>query len=170
MKEVKLNIWDAYDNDPDCVVCVTVNGYVKKNGEAVMGRGTAAQAAQRWQSLSRWTGRWIKANGNTVQLIVPLRLLTFPVKPAKGTSDGQNVVRHMRWRYPKGSVVPGWAMKADLALIKRSLARLAQWQKFCDWERVYLPRPGCGAGELDWETQVRPLCERYGDWLLVAHI
>ena len=32
---------------------------------------------------------------------------------------------------------------------------------------IVLPRPGCGAGELDWETQVKPLCAEYGDWLWV---
>ena len=59
-------------------------------------------------------------------------------------------------------------MKADPRIIARSLREL--WQLFacCGWERVYLPRPGCGAGELDWETEVKPLCAQYDDWLAVV--
>jgi len=169
MKEVKRDIWDAYDNDPACVVCITTNVFVKKNGQAVMGRGTAAQAAKRWPSLPRLLGNRIRANGNVVQVIAP-RLLAFPVKPVSGISDGQNVVRHTQHRFPKGSTVPGWAMKADPDIIRESLAQLARIRQHHGRERVFLPRPGCGAGELDWETQVKPLCQQYGNWLHITHL
>lgn len=39
MKEARGNILDLFGK-VDCI-CVTTNGFVKKNGEAVMGRGIA---------------------------------------------------------------------------------------------------------------------------------
>lgn len=44
MRDIKGNIWTLYDSDPTCYICITTNGFVKSNGEAVMGRGTALQA------------------------------------------------------------------------------------------------------------------------------
>jgi hypothetical protein len=102
-----------------------------------------------------------------VQKII-YRLLAFPVKPSHGTSNIFNVVQHLRWRYPDGVRVPGWALKADLEIIDRSLGQLNFLRDIYEIEEVYLPRPGCGAGGLDWETQVRPLCEKFGDWLVIV--
>ena len=164
MKEIFVNIWDLYDAGE--IVCITTNGHVKQNGEAVMGRGPARQAIQRWPSLARTLGGLIEQKGSMVQLIRP-RLLSFPVKASGGVSDGTNVVGHVHHRYPKGYITPGWALKADLDIIRRSLDELARLSEEHGWERVYLPRPGCGAGELDW-AQVRLLCRWYGDWLVVV--
>jgi len=178
MKEAKQNIWDLYDSGE--VVCITTNGFVKKNGEAVMGRGTARQAVKRWPSLPRLLGNYINEFGNTVYVLPfpamffpknsPPRLVAFPVKAVTGIYDSHNVVFGMRRQFQKGSVVPGWAMKADLAIIAKSLEELKILRVAHGWDRVYLPRPGCGAGELNWETQVKPLCEQDGDWLIVVHI
>ena len=165
MIELRADIWEIYAAGQ--VVCITTNGFVKKNGEAVMGRGVAYQAARRWPDLPARLGHLIRANGNVVQVIRE-RLVAFPVKPVSGVSTGTNVVRHMRSRFPSGSWVPGWAMVADLDIIARSLRQLAQLRQAEGWERVYLPRPGCGAGEVNWESQVKPLCERFGNWLIVV--
>lgn len=164
MKEIFVNIWDLYDAGE--TVCITINGHVKRNDEAVMGRGTAYQALCRWPDMAKVLGALIEQKGNVVQLIRP-RLLAFPVKASSGVSDGTNVIGHMQYRYPKGRAVPGWLLKADLNIIRRSLDELTKLHKEHGWERVYLPRPGCGAGELDW-AQVEPLCRRYGDWLVVV--
>ena len=165
MFETKADLWQLYDRGGVC--CITTNGFVKKSGEAVMGRGVAWQAARRWPDLPAVLGWMIREYGNVVQ-VVRERLVAFPVKPVAGISNGSNVVRHMRHRFPPGSQVPGWAMKADLDIIARSLRQLDLLRRARGWEQVYLPRPGCGAGELDWEGQVRPLCEQYGDWLVVV--
>lgn len=165
MIEMYADIWKLYDAGE--IVCITTNGYVKRNGKAVMGRGTAYQAVQRWPNMPTLLGKSIRQAGNIVHLIRP-ELLAFPVKGTDGISDGTNVVTHLRRRYPKGDIVPGWALKADLDIIRRSLAELAELREEYGWKQVYLPRPGCGAGELDWETQVRPLCREHGDWLIVV--
>lgn len=168
MLEEKCNIWDKHDQGE--IVCITTNGYVKTNGQVVMGRGVALQAAKRFPGLAIRTGGYIKAQGYAnVVFDETARLVIFPVKPDGGVSlNGKNVVSHQRHRFPDGAWVPGWAMAAHPSIIRRSLERLDRIRRAEKWERVYLPRPGCGAGELDWETQVKPICEPYGDWLVIV--
>ncbi len=49
MIEQQINLWDA-DAD-NVLLCITTNGYVKNNGECVMGRGCALEAKTRWPDL-----------------------------------------------------------------------------------------------------------------------
>lgn len=169
MLEEKRNIWEVYGKYP---ICITINGYVRNNGRAVMGRGVSAQAARRIENLPTILGTSIQEHGNVVRQVVPM-VLSFPVKPCYGVCShhGGNVVPHVRKRYNPGDHVPGWAMHADPEIIKRSLWELSFWHDYLhDDATVYLPRPGCGAGRLNWERDVRPLCEVFDDWLVVVHI
>lgn len=170
MIEQVTDIWRIYDlqQPNDYAICITTNGFVKRDGRAVMGRGTAAQASVRFPKLAGELGRAMLGDGNEVRLLRP-GLIAFPVKPVSGISDGLNVVHSQRNRYIRGSTVPGWAMKASLQRIRWSLEELAELRAKHQWRQVYLPRPGCGAGELEWE-QVRPLCEEYGNWLVVVTV
>lgn len=52
-----------------------------------------------------------------------------------------------------------WWEKADKKLIRESLLALNKMIGTEGLKRVYLPRPGCGNGNLDWETEVKPLLE-----------
>ena len=169
MIEKKLDIWKVYEDGE--IVCITTNGFVKGNGRAVMGRGVAKQACEHCPGIDVALAETIGMFGNVVREIYP-GILAFPVKPARGVvrADKRNVIQRVRDVYFPGQVAPGWVMKADTEIITRSLYELALLQDFNGWSKVYLPRPGCGAGELDWETEVKPLCERYGDWLVVVHI
>lgn len=167
MLEEICDIWEKHDAGEE-VVCITTNGYRKtRDGHAVMGRGTAGQAAQRWPDLPDVLGQMLRDHGNVVQVIRE-RLVAFPVKPVYGIAGPHNVVRHMHHRFRQGDVVPGWALVADLDIIATSLRQLDGLRQARGWERVYLPRPGCGAGELDWALQVRAICQQYGDWLIVV--
>jgi hypothetical protein len=137
-------------------ICITTNGFVKKNGEAVMGRGCAAEANRKWPGLAAEFGKQIKENGNIVQLIVGPHctsngeaILSFPVKPAHIVYDGYNVVRHMAKRFKVGDRVPGWAAKADKQLIVQSATELQFMADHMKWKCMVLPRPGCGAEILD---------------------
>ncbi len=170
MIELVQDIWDGYEMQRPHLyaICITTNGFVKRDGRAVMGRGVAAQATVHIPGIEWDLGNALLHDGNKVRLLVP-GVIAFPVKPVSGISDGQNVVKSQQARYIRGATVPGWAMKASLEIIERSLRELEELQGWERWTRVYLPRPGCGAGELDWET-VKPLCESYGDWLTVVTI
>lgn len=122
MKEVFGNLWEF-----DGIIAITTNGFVKRVGTCVMGRGCAKQATIRFPGLPHKLGTRISAEGNHVFYFPEHRLITFPVK-------------HTWWEV------------ADLGLIERSareLLKLIEVKKIK--EAVYLPRPGCGNGRLKWE-------------------
>lgn len=128
--------------------CITTNGFVKKNGEAVMGRGCAKQAATRWPGLPRVLGDLIHEYGNVTQEIGYSTL-----------TDGE--IKHCAWDLVSFPVKHHWREKADLALIERSahqLVELVNEEPDPDEVEVVIPRPGCGNGQLDWED-VEPVIE-----------
>lgn len=52
MKEVYGDIWEYHKQG--YWIVITTNGFVKKNGCAVMGRGVAKQAVTKYPSLPKW--------------------------------------------------------------------------------------------------------------------
>lgn len=141
MKEVKGNIWDYYDQGHWIVI--TTNGIVKSNGEAVMGRGIALQAKTRLPKLPRMLGRYLKEFTNTPYSFgIEYRIITLPTKN--------------NWRY-----------NSDLELIENSCHRLSEMFKYGGYldtfvKEIYLPRPGCSNGGLNWKD-VKPILEKYLD-------
>ena len=138
--ELEQDLWTV----PADAVVVTTNGFVKKNGEAVMGRGCALEA-QRFLPPKLFGARLLR-RGNRVQLFKDcienmygqrVDLVTFPVKH-------------------------NWYEAADLELISRSAKELHQLADCMDWERVVMPRPGCGNGGLAWAA-VRPVLWQHFD-------
>lgn len=123
MREAYGNIWDYHDRGE--WICITTNGDVRKDGCAVMGRGVALQAKNRFPKLPYLLGQRIYRLGNHVWLFETMKLLSFPVK------------YH-------------WADRADLNLIRRSSKELIALMNKRGPARVILPRPGCGNGGLDW--------------------
>ena len=142
MKEIRGDLWSLTGFD---IKCITTNGTIKKNGDAVMGRGCAKEAAQQYPHLPSLLGVLIEQNGNRVQeldIIDSLTLLVaFPVKH-------------------------NWWEKADIKLIEQSCKQLIELdEKY----KCLLPRPGCGNGQLDWKTEVKPICEKYlGDNITIV--
>ena len=167
MKETRGDLFELYDQGK--TIAITTNGYIRKDGCAVMGRGVAYQAKVKFRGIERTLGKKIKANGNVVQFIIP-RVLAFPVKPEYGIADKgkSNVVKHMRNKFYEGDEVPGWAMVASLDRIGLSLADLWLLYDQKKFDRVYMPRAGCGAGELNWRRDVRPLISKMPDWVYVV--
>lgn len=51
--------------------------------------------------------------------------------------------------------------KSDLNLIEASLKDLVKYIQKNPERKIYLPRPGCGIGGLNWENEVKPLVEKY---------
>jgi len=138
MKEVKGNLW-TYPSDWRCI---TTNGFVKKNGECVMGRGCAKEARDKFPGFSKELGTRIKNEGNHVFVFNDQKLFTFPVK-------------HNWWEI------------AGLDLIKRSVTELGWYVGAGNPKDTFLmPRPGCGNGGLKWED-VKPLLQDLPDNVLV---
>lgn len=151
MKEIR---GDLFTQEADAI-CITTNGFVKTNGECVMGRGCAKQLAQTYPKVARILGGLIKENGNITQIMNPkhqgTKVIAFPVKPVSEKFTGANVVAHMSSKYRLGDVVAGWACKASMSIIERSARQLVQLADEHKWQKIVLPRAGCGAGELDWQ-------------------
>lgn len=135
MFEVYGDLWSL----PADVICITTNGYVRKDGAAVMGRGCAKEATRLFPGIEHTLGGLLSREGNHVHHLGETPdgrlLLSFPVKHA-------------------------WNEKADPVLIARSCEELVEWADIFSTRMpfVALPRPGCGNGQLDWETQVKPIC------------
>jgi hypothetical protein len=126
MKIARGNLW-TYPADWRVI---TTNGFVKKSGEAVMGRGTAYQAKKRWPKLPYAVGLFLNAHGNHVGEFVfkdpetfdEIKLITMPTKH-------------------------NWWEEADLLLIERSCVEMASLPYS---ESFVVAAPGCGNGKLDW--------------------
>jgi len=172
MIEITGNIWDYYDEGYS--ICITTNGFVNSKGCATMGKGIALQAKRYFRGIDRKLGDMLggptvvgnPSNWFIIEEIAP-RVFTFPVKRDLGICTPNNVVEHMTWKFKIGDIAPGWALKAEIGIIRDSLILLDTRHTNKRFDEIILPRPGCGAGELNWKWDVKPLCEEYGDWLKV---
>jgi len=128
MLETIGDIWNYADRG--CVIAITTNGSLTKDGRAIFGNGVAKQAAFRFPGLAEKLGRLLAAHGNHVFALGD-GIVTFPVEETP-------------WSLP------------DLRLVASSAQELRQLADSSGWERVVVPRPGCGGGGLAWKD-VRPL-------------
>ena len=143
------------------ILVITTNGYVKRDGRSVMGRGCAKTAKLRWPDIDLTPGRSIVEGGNRVTYLTAengTAILSFPVKPATVRYAPDAVVSHAVGKYRRGEAVPGFHAKASLLIIQNSLDELIQWANVWKCRRIVMPRPGCGAGELSW-SEVKPILE-----------
>lgn len=137
MTEAFGNLWDY----PADWRVITTNGTVKQNGEAVMGRGCAAEAKAKFPGIAKALGTHLASVGNIMCVATELKLLTFPVK------------HH-------------WFQDADPRLIEESAADLARFARAIAPATIVLPRPGCGNGRLSW-AMVKPLLADLPDNVVV---
>ncbi len=99
--------------------------------------------------------------------VVPYHIVSFPTKNETAAyfdllDRYQTPERAMEGA--NGAVFPGWMGESNLALIEQSARELVALadshdlpNKMARWESIVLPRMGCGAGELDWEQDVKPI-------------
>lgn len=127
MKEIYGNLWDYFFKE-DYAIAITTNGFVKNNGEAVMGRGCAWEATKLLPEVTLTLGVYLEMEGNHVHRLEP-GVYSFPVKH-------------------------NWWEKADIELIKRSCEEIS---KLSVEKNIVMPRMGCGNGGLKWEEEVKPV-------------
>ncbi len=118
------------------IIVITTNGSVTRDGRAVFGRGVAKQAALRFPGLAEKLGRLLADRGNHV-FDLGNGIVTFPVEETP-------------WSLP------------DLSIISRSAQELRLLADRSGWDRVVVPRPGCGGGGLLWR-EVSPMLSPYFD-------
>lgn len=128
------DLWE-FHRQPNTVACITTNGFVKTNGQCVMGRGCAQQARDKFPGTAALLGDLIKAYGNHVHYIGN-NMLAFPTK-------------HVWWE------------KSDLQLISKSAQELELLALVHPDITFYLPRPGCANGQLNW-SDVKPVLGALG--------
>lgn len=147
MRDALGDLW-TYGGNSVVARVITTNGFVKRDGRAVMGRGCAMEARDRFRGLDSWLGEQIGRFGNRLAAAPPnpakgrpFWLITFPVKPVSG---------------PNGE--PGFSCPADPAIIRESATDLLSFTlgMLPDGGDIVLPRPGCGNGRLSWDS-IRPL-------------
>ena len=166
MREAKGNMLDM---DCDALV-ITTNGFVKSNGECVMGRGIAKQISRALPWIAGELGNKLNTLGNVPHFLGQhnnVDLVSFPVKPRSVKFDGSNAVGHAMSQFRVGESVPGFYAKADPQLIVESARKLVQLTDQMNWKTVLVPRFGCGAGELSW-ADIRPLVEPILDDRFIA--
>lgn len=134
MLETLGDIWVYADSGVPIVI--TANGSLTRDGRAVMGRGVAKQAAQRYPGLAVKLGLLIAEQGSHV-FDLSCGIVSFPVEESA-------------WSLP------------DTRIISRSAGELRALLDISGWERIVVPRPGCGGGGLEW-MDVRPLLEPWFD-------
>lgn len=140
VRQAVADMWDLHATG--AVVAVTTNGLVGRDGRAVLGRGCARQAGARYEWFAPRLGALIASAGNHV-FHVGDGVVSFPVE-------------HGPYENP------------DLRLIARSARELSALANDEGWPLVVLPRPGCGAGGLDWREVEPILGPRLDDRFLVV--
>lgn len=144
MLEVHSDLWERF-GEPGHRIAISTNGFVKKNGEAVMGRGCALQATKLFPGIALRFGRWLKKNGNVPGYL----FIDDPVLVAASNHPTADCLMILPVKH-------NWWQKADIRLICTSATFLMQEAEKCpDWV-FHVPRLGCGNGRLEWESDVRP--------------
>lgn len=147
LDEVFVDFWQLYENRKHgSIFIIPTNGSVNAKGRAVMGRGLAYDASQRYDTLSAQLGSCIKNAGNRC-FYFPLEcFVTFPVKEQ-------------------------WFDTASLHLIGQSCQQTNELlrQHKDEIQKIFIPHVGCGNGRLQWRL-VRPILERRceGNYTIVS--
>lgn len=136
MNETRGDIWEwAAKNNAEVVIPTNVGW--KSDGSNVMGRGLAAQCADRYPGVSAWYGSICQACGPSTPVVIhpDHGLIFFPTKP-------------LNYDDPQLS----WRNRSSLGLIRRSAVQLSRLRL----GPVAVPLVGCGNGGLD-EQEVMPV-------------
>jgi hypothetical protein len=127
MEEIVGDLWDYQGR---AVLALTTNGSLSRDHRAILGRGCARQAGERFPDLAKRLGVLLHEHGNHVHELGD-NLVSFPVEETA-------------WSLP------------DPRLIRRSAQELRALADYAGYQLILVPRPGCGFGGLNW-PEVRPL-------------
>lgn len=125
-------------------ICCTTNYVVKNNGELVMGAGVAKAFATKYPWLPKLWGERVKRDWK--ENCHPGLFVTLMKERPHLVYFGT------KWHYKDNS---------DRDLIESNLFSLVDITNKLDWKKVLLPRPGCANGGLDWDNDIKHLCEEY---------
>ena len=137
-------VGDIWEYAATSVIVITTNGSLTPDGRAIFGRGVARQALARYPGLADKLGRMLADAGSHV-FDLGNGVVTFPVEESP-------------WSLP------------DLRIIARSARELRELADHSGWQRIVVPRPGCGGGGLAWKD-VQPLLLPWFDerFIVISH-
>jgi len=149
MREQVGDIWEI-----ECAArCVTTNGELLSDRlTAIMGRGVALQAKERYPWMPKLLGGLLRAHGNHVYDLGSwdgARLISFPTKHYWRESSDLRLIRQSCKElrsliFPETGMIDGMPRPKDFPAITGIVA---------------LTRPGCGNGNLSWDS-VKPILEQ----------
>jgi len=115
--------------------CITTNGTVKRNDELVMGAGIALKAKILYPMLPILFGKHVRSNGNIPCLLKykDKIIISFPTKDH-------------------------YSFKSDISIIINSSIKLVNIADELKLSEIYLPRPGCSNGKLNWYFVKKNIC------------
>jgi hypothetical protein len=149
MLEQRIDLFSPPD-DVDAI-CITTNGIVKTDGRAVMGRGVALAAREKFPGIDKALGDTL-LNKNFGNIVFPIWfwnrkkrifIFSFPTK-----ND--------------------WKNKSDINLIRASAERLVLWIDTIELRKILLPRPGCANGGLRWEDVKKVIAPILDDRFIIV--
>ena len=153
MRTRRVDLWKLHERGELC--CITTNYGWKSDGCNVMGRGNAAQAAGRYPMLPKYYGIICRKHhydcikhGLAQADLMPARMLYL----SSPRGDGELIAfptKRLNVRQPHLS----WRRDSCLEQIVYSMNSLKELITDLPIERdIYLPRPGCGNGRLEWSV------------------
>ena len=168
MRELTIDIMSLLETDEEKIVCVTTNGYVKKDGCNVMGAGIAGTMAKRFPALPKILGECLIDSCNVPFYLMKYKntaIWSFPTKTSyclvKDKEDIQTkIIPSWRNRVKENSYAMGFACYSSIELISDSCKRITYMiaKREDKSITVYIPRPGCSNGGLEW-SEVKKVIE-----------
>lgn len=140
------NIDELIKDEDKEAFCVTTNSMIKRNGELVMGKGIAKYVNDTYPSIAGILAEHIREYGNTPMMI-----------KLRSKKDGAS--RFIISLPTKKD----WRDNSDIKLIQESCKEIIRIADTAHLNIVYLTRPGCGCGGLNWEKDVKPVIEKILD-------
>ncbi len=138
MQSIIIDIWET-EGGP---IVIPTNLVTRNDGHAVMGKGLAQEAAEHYPELAKRLG--------------------IHIKNTKWVDEGAQYYSNLKMNLICVPVKYHWRQKASLDLIRRSAIQLQHFVhnhgKTLGWEYVFVPRLGCGNGQLSWEV-VEPILQ-----------
>ena len=136
----KIFIGNPYDagvlNENDVLVATT-NGVTRKNGYAVMGKGSA-EPFKTIFSVDKLLGEYLRKYGNRAFF-----LGKYSYTDSKGTTKHIKLATFPTKHH--------WRDKSDLELIEASAIQIKAMADKFNFQKVYIPIPGCSNGQLSWK-------------------
>ena len=133
---------------------ITTNSTVKKSGEIVMGAGIAKSACDIIPSLAEDVYRLLLGREPlTCKRLYKLQDYNLVLLP-------EHFIGCLQTKRD-------WKDSSPIELVEQSLLMLNIVALSMPSVSFHMPRPGCGMGKLNWENQVKPLCQKLPNNVLI---